>query len=96
MNNLLKWLHEEQQQQPAHGANRRADSPTEPHSPLLGRAPILDPERCTGCGACVGVCMVHAIAFDGVPSFDNTRCDACGACIAMCPEDALSWPLGKR
>jgi ferredoxin len=96
MNDVLNWLHEKRRRQSTYGTTHQADSPATPHRPFLNKAPILDPERCTGCGACIGVCMADAIAFDGVPSFDNTRCDACGACIAMCPEDALSWPLGKR
>ena len=96
MNDVLKWLHKERLQQNAYGPTRQADSPTTPHRPFLGKAPILDSKQCTGCGACVDVCMFDAVELDGKPSFDETRCEACGACIATCPEDALSWPLGER
>jgi len=97
MNDVLKWLYEETRRQRAHRPHRRVESPAAPHHrPFLGKAPILEAGRCTGCGACVNVCMFGAIELDGKPSFDETRCEACGACIAMCGEDALSWPLGQR
>jgi ferredoxin len=96
MNNALKWLHEQRLRHRARESSRRVDSPPTPSRPFLGKAPILDADRCTGCGACVDVCMVDAVELDGRPLFDETRCQACGACIAMCPEDALSWPLGER
>ena len=94
MNNVLKWLYEERINKGTQ-TNQRADSAVTPQRPFLGKVPILDAERCTGCGACVDVCMFDAVEFNAKPSFDETRCEACGACIAMCPEDALSWPLGQ-
>jgi ferredoxin len=96
MNHVLKWLREERLLEGTPKSNRRADSPAVPQRPFLGKAPILDVERCTGCGACVDVCGFGAVELDGRPSFDSTRCEACGACIAMCREDALRWPLGQR
>lgn len=96
MRDVLKRLHEERQRHQAYGGSRRVEAPPVTHRPFLGKAPILDADKCTGCGACMDVCVFEAILFDGVPSFDETRCEACGACIARCPADALRWPLGQQ
>lgn len=52
--------------------------------------------RCVGAtspcgGACVSVCPVAALRFDGdnKPVIDREVCDACGLCAKVCPEDAL-------
>lgn len=41
--------------------------------PLTSRVPlpIIDPARCTGCGACVGVCPTSAIALSARPAQSN-------------------------
>lgn len=75
-----------------HAPSRGFGSPATPHRPFLGMVPVLKTEQCTGCGACLDVCMFEAIEFNGKPSFDETRCKVCGACIAMCPEEAIIWP----
>ncbi len=57
--------------------------------------PVIDEERCTGCGRCVEACgpksleVVNAVAVLARP-------DTCGSeehCIKPCPEDAirLAW-----
>ena len=51
----------------------------------------VDPEKCTGCGACVEVCPVEAIKLvNDVAVVDENECTECGLCADECPEDAIS------
>ncbi|MBN1888985.1 MAG: nitroreductase family protein [Thermoflexales bacterium] len=57
--------------------------------------PILDTEKCTGCGLCTEVCGLDIIVRNGngQPTIDRAAyCHACGHCIAICPRNALSMP----
>ena len=50
----------------------------------------VDVARCTGCGVCVDVCPVGAIALvDGKACVDEETCTGCEACMDACPEDAV-------
>jgi len=50
----------------------------------------VDSERCTGCGACVEVCPVGAIALvNGKARIDEEACTGCGACVDACPEGTI-------
>lgn len=54
----------------------------------------IDPEKCTGCGACTRVCPSKAL---GVVNEEDTlilryfvgRCIFCGACADACPDKAI-------
>ncbi|MGB2982862.1 MAG: 4Fe-4S binding protein, partial [Candidatus Bipolaricaulia bacterium] len=63
-------------------------------TPMLassGYVSMVDPERCTGCGACAEACPFDAIHVDeGVASVDGARCMGCGVCVANCPRQSLS------
>jgi Fe-S-cluster-containing hydrogenase component 2 len=49
----------------------------------------VDSDSCTGCGACVEVCPVEAIALvDGKAHIDEETCIGCGACADECPQNA--------
>jgi electron transport complex protein RnfB len=49
----------------------------------------IDPELCTGCGMCVQLCQLDAIAIpDEVAVVDLGRCIGCGNCVACCEFDA--------
>jgi NAD-dependent dihydropyrimidine dehydrogenase PreA subunit len=53
---------------------------------------VVDPELCTGCGACEERCQVAAIKLDDdkkTATVDLTRCLGCGLCVAVCPENAV-------
>jgi MinD superfamily P-loop ATPase len=57
-----------------------------------GKTAVIDQERCTGCGACVGLCRFGAIrAMDGSVfgyQVDSISCEGCGVCADTCPEQA--------
>ncbi|MBW6514947.1 MAG: 4Fe-4S binding protein [Candidatus Syntrophosphaera sp.] len=51
----------------------------------------IDKDTCIGCGACVDVCPVSALAMkDDKAECDESACIDCGACIASCPVQAIS------
>ncbi|MCL1809223.1 MAG: FAD-binding protein [Clostridiales bacterium] len=45
--------------------------------------------RCTGCRACMKVCIFNAIDADGKKITINEQCTACGQCLVACPFDAI-------
>lgn len=50
----------------------------------------IDVARCTGCGACVEVCPVGAMALaDGKACVSEETCTGCEVCIDTCPEGAI-------
>lgn len=63
--------------------------------PITLDVPVLNAEKCTGCGACKDICQYRAIARFGkkVLVFPD-MCHGCGGCFAVCPEGALD--TGKR
>jgi len=54
----------------------------------------IDPDRCTGCRACVDACNVNAIGWDDTgdrPTLAYPEdCQVCSVCEQACPEGALS------
>ena len=52
-----------------------------------------DLNRCTGCGACVGSCMVWALELGGDRKIhrDQTSCMSCRECAGSCPQEAIRY-----
>ncbi len=65
-------------------------------APLVSVRPVIDPERCTGCGFCHESCPVKAIVPKGrVYEVNDRHCIDCLCCHELCPENSidieLSW-----
>jgi heterodisulfide reductase subunit A len=57
---------------------------------------FIDPDACSGCRACVGLCPFGAIAFDeelSKASVNEILCKGCGTCVAACPSGAAQQHL---
>jgi hydrogenase-4 component H len=71
--------------------------PFQPHPPegdFRGK-PVLDVEKCIGCGACANACPARLITLTDVDRvrvlrFDLGRCTYCAACRDACPQQALA------
>ena len=59
------------------------------------RMPVLDLEKCNGCGLCVSVCYCKAlIMVNGVVTVVETEeCGWCTQCEAVCPTGAICCPF---
>jgi ferredoxin len=70
-------------------------SPVSTSAPIARRLPAVDPERCTGCGRCVGVCpphvlSLHTVRWDKHAALDDAAgCTGCAACAVVCPFHAI-------
>jgi heterodisulfide reductase subunit A-like polyferredoxin/coenzyme F420-reducing hydrogenase delta subunit len=53
---------------------------------------VIDPEKCTMCGACVKLCPYGAPYVNGKITIDPISCIGLGGCILRCPEHAISLP----
>ena len=51
---------------------------------------MRNPDRCSGCGRCAGLCPEHAISIndDGISVTDRDKCVRCGACVDECYNEA--------
>lgn len=54
--------------------------------------PVINREKCDGCGLCVGVCRCNALVLvDNVITIIETEeCGWCTECEAVCPTGAIS------
>jgi len=51
----------------------------------------IDPEKCTGCGACYDHCRFQAIKKSGsVYQVDAFACEGCGVCEYVCPAQTVA------
>jgi MinD superfamily P-loop ATPase len=53
--------------------------------------PQIDPQKCTACGQCGGICQFGAIVCikEHVLTFEQL-CHSCGGCFRVCPEEAIT------
>ena len=50
----------------------------------------VNPERCTGCRACIGSCVQGALSMEGdLAVVDAALCIGCGYCQDSCRYDAM-------
>ncbi len=56
----------------------------------------VDPEKCSSCGICVGLCPYNAIVLEEVngqykAKVEAALCSGCGTCAAACPSRAITF-----
>ena len=61
----------------------------------MGEMPIIDLEKCQGCGLCVDVCACGALKIVGktVQAVKVEDCEWCALCELVCPNEAISCPF---
>lgn len=60
---------------------------------ISGNEAVIDPERCTRCGTCAGLCRFGAVRHeDDAFAIDPLRCEGCGVCVRLCPAGAIAFP----
>jgi len=62
---------------------------------VAGFQAIIEPDACSACGVCAGVCRFDAIAAAtdqrlGPYAIDPLACEGCGVCAEVCPEGAIA------
>lgn len=57
--------------------------------------PVIEPQKCDGCGLCVSVCRCNALAIvnNVITIIKIVDCDWCTDCEAVCLTGAISCPF---
>jgi ferredoxin len=61
----------------------------------VAEMPVIDPNKCDGCGLCVGVCHLNALTIvnNTITIIETVECDWCTDCELVCPTGAISCPF---
>jgi MinD superfamily P-loop ATPase len=61
----------------------------------VAELPIIDTEKCDGCGLCVTVCGGNGLVIVNniITIIETVECDWCADCEAVCPTGAISCPF---
>lgn len=55
--------------------------------------PVINMDKCTGCGLCENICPYFAMVVEEKASVDKENCFGCGLCESRCPVHAISEVL---
>jgi MinD superfamily P-loop ATPase len=57
--------------------------------------PVVDQERCNGCGLCISVCTCNALVMieNVVTVIETVDCGWCLQCEVVCPNNAIACPF---
>jgi len=59
--------------------------------PITIPVPVVDTQKCTGCGRCSQLCQYSAIVcIKGEVMVFDDMCHGCGGCMLICPEKAIT------
>lgn len=61
----------------------------------MGMKPIIDRDKCQGCGLCVSICVCGALVIvdNVVTAVEVEECNWCAMCEAVCPNNAIRCPF---
>ncbi len=61
----------------------------------MAEMPLVNREKCNGCGLCIRVCSCSALVLvDNIITVTETEeCDWCTQCEAVCPTGAINCPF---
>lgn len=58
----------------------------------MAEMPVIDQEKCNGCGLCIGVCSCNALVLieNVVTVIETEECGWCIQCEVVCPTGAIA------
>ena len=61
----------------------------------LAEMPVIDREKCNGCGLCITVCSCNALVLveNVVVVIETDECGWCLQCEVVCPTGAIACPF---